>query len=232
MTLAYQIAPAGSAMKKAAIKKAAIRRAVKRAVLKKAVKRALLKRAVKKRAVKRAVAKRAVKKRAVKRAVAKRAVRKRVVKKAVRRRVAGKAVRKRAVKRAVRRRSSGRRSGRGSRARRQPGWRERSCVRPAERPREHVFPLRDLVRSHEAGLAFAGAPGPAGAPSRPVVINRSPPLARIVKWAALLAAATELAGDIGDINGLFAKVTERTSSTHPALRKGLGGEFCRLSRGQ
>ena len=50
-----------------------------------------------------------------------------------------------------------------------------------------MFPLRDLVRSHEAGLAFAGAP------SRPVVINRSPPLARIVKWAALLAAATELA---------------------------------------
>jgi hypothetical protein len=51
-----------------------------------------------------------------------------------------------------------------------------------------VSPLRDLVRSYEAGLAFAGAP------SRPVVINRSPPLARIVKWAALLAAATELAG--------------------------------------
>ena len=165
------IAPAGSAMKKAAIKKALVRRAV----VKKAVKKALLKRAVKKRAVKRAVAKRAVKKRAVKR-MAKRAVKKRAVKRAVRRRVAGKAVRKRAVKRAVRRRVAGRRSGRGSRARRQPGWCERSCVRAAERPREHVFPVRDLVRSHEAGLAFAGAP------SRPVVINRSPPFARIVKW--------------------------------------------------
>jgi hypothetical protein len=51
-----------------------------------------------------------------------------------------------------------------------------------------VFPLRDLVRSHEAGLAFAGAP------SHSVVISRSPSLARIVKWAALLAAATELPG--------------------------------------
>jgi hypothetical protein len=48
--------------------------------------------------------------------------------------------------------------------------------------------LRDLVGSHEAGLAFAAAP------SRPVVVSRSPPLARIVKRAALLVAATELAG--------------------------------------
>src|SRR4029453_13614497 len=81
------VAPAGSA-----IKKAAIRRAVKKAAVKKAVRRALLKRAVKKRAVKKAVAKRAVRKAARGRGAGS-AVRKRAGKKAVRRRVR-KAVRK------------------------------------------------------------------------------------------------------------------------------------------
>jgi hypothetical protein len=74
------------------------------------------------------------------------------------------------------------------------------------------------VRSYEAGLAFAGAP------SRPVVINRSPPLARIVKWAALLAAATELAGHRRSNEGA------REDSFHPKPGRVLAATASRSCR--
>jgi hypothetical protein len=52
-----------------------------------------------------------------------------------------------------------------------------------------------------------------------------------VKWAALLAAATELAGDIGDMNGLFAKGDGKDgglngSTQHLLLRSGVR-RWCR-----
>jgi D-alanyl-D-alanine carboxypeptidase/D-alanyl-D-alanine-endopeptidase (penicillin-binding protein 4) len=45
-----------------------------------------------------------------------------------------------------------------------------------------LLPLRDLVNLHDAGLAFAGTPATNGTSGRALVVNRSPPLVRIVKW--------------------------------------------------
>lgn len=44
------------------------------------------------------------------------------------------------------------------------------------------LPLRGLLHLHDAGLAFAGTAAGNGTPPRALVVNRSPPLVRILKW--------------------------------------------------
>jgi D-alanyl-D-alanine carboxypeptidase/D-alanyl-D-alanine-endopeptidase (penicillin-binding protein 4) len=54
----------------------------------------------------------------------------------------------------------------------QPAW---AAVRA-------LLPFRGLLHLRDAGLAFAGTGGSDGAPIRPLAVNHSPPLVRILKW--------------------------------------------------
>jgi len=54
---------------------------------------------------------------------------------------------------------------------------------------------------------------PAGAPSRPVVISRSPPLAGIVKWAALLARRPSWLAPWLDLQGPLVQRRQRAHTS-------------------
>ena len=166
-------APDASPEKKAAVKRAL----VKKALVRRAVKKALVKKAVKRKAVKKAVVKRAVKKAAVKKAVKRRAVKKAVVKKAVKRGAVKKAV----VKKAVKRKRPSRRPWSSGPSRRP--WSRRPSRRPwqegrqegrGQADRQEVVPPRLKVRHITAAeinrrryprrlFSFAGAAGEAPA---------------------------------------------------------------------